>query len=310
MTRGHAASGLARGSETAGLADPRVDGDTLLAIVMEIPVIDSHAHFWRPPRPEEAVGPIPDDPAVSVDELVAIASAAGVNHVVHITRGVMGYDNRFSIDEAARHPAHVRVLCRFDPRPADVSGRLDALLQEPGIVGLRVYDPPPHDVWLTDGTLEPVFAACEQRAVPVSVYAPGRAAVLGEIARRHPGLTLLVDHLAVSVLHSVAPADRLAGWHDLLALERPPNILVKVSGLPEVTEEPFPFPRAQSLLREVYETFGAQRLLWGSNFPPTARVCRYADTVEFIRSACDFISPADRADLLGGTAARVFAGRW
>lgn len=277
----------------------------------ESKVIDAHAHFWRRPRrAEDAGGPIPDDPVVSADQLVTTAVAAGVDHVVHITRGVMGYDNRFSIEQAARHPDRMRVLCRFDPRPGDIVRRLESLLAEPGVVGLRVYDPPPDDVWLTDGTLEPVFAACEQRDAPVGVYAPGRAAVLGEIARRHPGLTLLADHVAVSVLHSVASADRLAGWHDLLALEARPNVVVKVSGLPEVTEERFPFPRAQSLVREVYETFGAERLMWGSNFPPSARVCPYEESVELIRSACDFLSLADRAEIMGGTASRVFASRW
>ncbi|MEY2448694.1 MAG: hypothetical protein QOH79_2170 [Acidimicrobiaceae bacterium] len=276
-----------------------------------MPVIDAHAHFWRrPATPRDAGGPVPDDQEISVDGLVALATSAGVDHIVHITRGVMGYDNRFSIAEAARHPDTVRVLCRFDPRPADIPGRLDALLAEPGVVGLRVYDPPPDDVWLTDGTLEPVFAACEERDVPIGVYAPGRAAVLREIARRHPGLTLIADHLALSVLHSVAPAARVDGWADVLALEAQANVVLKVSGLPEVTQEAFPFPRAQSLLHEVYDTFGASRLMWGSNFPPIGRVCTYAAALDLVRSACDFIPEADRAEILGGTAARVFGGRW
>ena len=71
-------------------------------------VIDSHAHWRLPSKPEDAHGPIPNDAVVSAADLVATAQSAGVDHVVHITRGVMGNDNRYSIAESALHPDHLR----------------------------------------------------------------------------------------------------------------------------------------------------------------------------------------------------------
>jgi predicted TIM-barrel fold metal-dependent hydrolase len=268
-------------------------------------IVDAHAHFWRRAALERTAGPVPDDPDVPIEQLLDQMTAAGVDTVLHITRGVMGFDNTWSIAEATRHSERVRVLGRVDPRGDDLAGRLDDLLASPIVVGVRVFGTPPEDRWFVDGTLDPFWAEAETRGLPISVYAPNRADQLAVIAERHPELPIVADHLALSVFPSDPVPERVSGLEALLGLGRFPNVAVKVSGLPEITQEGAPFTNALELFRTVYDTFGPARLMWGSNYPPTSRVCTYAETVDLVRTA-DFLSDDDRAQILGGTATRVF----
>ena len=76
------------------------------------------------------------------------------------------------------------------------------------------------------------------------------------------------------------------------------------------THEGFPFPAAQARVREAYDRFGPDRLLWGSNYPLTTRVCTYTEAVDLIRVACGFLTEEDKAKVLGDTARKVFRLPW
>ena len=92
----------------------------------------------------------------------------------------------------------------------------------------------------------------------------------------------------------------------MLDLEPLPNVFLKVSYFPEATAaDGYPFARGQRLMQTVYERFGADRLMWGSNFPPVLTACTYEEALRFMSEACDFLTPEDRARILGGTARRI-----
>ena len=76
---------------------------------------------------------------------------------------------------------------------------------------------------------------------------------------------------------------------------------MKVSATPPWGREPHPDPRVAPLMRRGYETFGAQRLLWSCAFP-RLRGAEYVRGVELMESTTPFMSDADRAQVVGGTA--------
>ena len=80
--------------------------------------------------------------------------------------------------------------------------------------------------------------------------------------------------------------------------------------MPEATNERFPFPKAKQRLRQLYDRFGADRLIWGSNYPHTRRVCTYKEAVDFVRIACDFLTEEERAKILGKTLIRILQLPW
>ena len=280
-------------------------------------IVDTHLHYWKWPDDKEsrdvaeslathASAPVEDE--LSYGDVAVTIRQAGVQHAIQVTRTLSGYDNSYSLEGAREMPGTFRVCGRFDPRGADLSGRLRAFSGDPSLVGIRLFWYSADDAWLGDGSLDGFWREAEKVEVAVCVYAPRNLGAFADVAARFPGVRLVVDHLGADLFSPLSK--RFGHWDDVCGLANFENVHLKVSALPEATGERFPFPAAQERIREVYEQFGPDRLMWGSNFPLTRRVCSYAEAVDLIRVACDFFTPEDRAKVLSETARTVFRLPW
>lgn len=272
-------------------------------------VIDSHAHFWKYPD-GSTFRYKPVQHPLSVAGLVQRMDDAGVDKVVHVTRSVMGFDNDFSLEGAAQFPDRVRVMGRFDLEEGRWSERLRSWRDNPLMVGVRFTVLPPEERWFADDVLlEPFWAEAEELGIPVAIYAPEGAAMLGRIAERHPGLRLIVDHLALRVFDIFNRKPSLDSLPLLMALRKFPNVFIKLSAIPEATVEKGPFEQSRQVVRKIYDCFGPERLMWGSNFPVISQICGYKDSLDVVRD-CAFLSSKDREQILSRTAITVLDLPW
>ena len=67
----------------------------------------------------------------------------------------------------------------------------------------------------------------------------------------------------------------------------------------------YPWKEAEPAVRQCVERIGANRLMWGTDMPMVGRFCTYRQSMDQFRVHCDFLSDGERADILGGTVARV-----
>jgi predicted TIM-barrel fold metal-dependent hydrolase len=294
---------------------------------MDALVIDAHAHFApatvahphagggdagvpvTTARLQEAHRAAP--PTVTEDELLARLDESHVDKLVTVTPSVMRFDNSYSVAVAQRHPNRIRVVAHIDFSSPHRVDRLRSEMRDPSVVGVRVIvlgdDAPLLDV----DAGRSFWDAAAADGVPVAVFAPQCAPALGRIARSFPALQLLLDHACLDVLPTGDPGrDRFAGWSDVLDLAALPNVTIKVSGIIDAAREPYPFPTAQARLGELHDRFGPDRLVWGSNYTPVRLVATYAESVDWLREGCDFLTAEDRAKVLGGNAARVYELPW
>src|SRR5579872_3756024 len=252
-------------------------------------IIDTHTHYWEPNRPDRPWDPTGTNlgTPLSAEQLISDATTAGVTKVVQVTPTIMGYDNTYSFEAAERYPDRIAgVFARFDPTVRDLAGGLAELRSQPTFLGIRLtLMSAPFSDWLTDGTLDRFLVETAKQKVAVAIFAPHAAKTLGDLARRHPGATLLADHMTLSH-HDAQP---FAGWSEVLALADVPNLWMKVTYFPEVAHEAYPFATVQPRFKELLERFGSERLIWGSNYPPSKRACSYKENVDFTRIACDFL---------------------
>jgi len=272
-------------------------------------ITDAQIHVWevdRPDRPWPANRNQPQLPnGFSAEQALAEMDAAGVDRAVIVPPTWVGENNLTALEAAAAYPARFAVMGRFDPMAPDAAEKLETWLDTPGMFGIRMtYRIPPYDSWLDGGSLNWFWDACERLDIPVMNLVGGVAGKLAPVAAAHPGLTLVIDHMATIIEEKGAKA--FAGIDQLLDLAQYPNVSVKVSSAPNFSTEPYPYRDIEPYLRRIYDAFGPRRLLWGSDI--TRLASTYTECLNHFREGLDFLSAEDREAICGKNAAEIL--RW
>ncbi|MHB1467701.1 MAG: amidohydrolase family protein [Solirubrobacteraceae bacterium] len=259
-------------------------------------IIDAHVHVWGTPHPEAAAT---WHRPHTVERLLATLDAAGVERAIQVTPSPERWENSYGLEAAAAHPQRLGVFGRLDPTAPEPERRLAAWMARAGVRGVRLTSFGEHAAAAGElVALEPFWAAAERLRTPVSLFAPDCLHEAAAVLERHPGLRLIVDHLGLGVYPGCA--DPFAGMRALGDLASFEHVRVKVSGLVEVSAEPFPFRDVHEHLAAALETFGARRLIWGSNHPVVAAKCDYAESLGYLRH-CEFLLAEDLRWMLTGT---------
>ena len=243
--------------------------------------------------------------AVGVD--AAVLHTAEDYHEV-LPNGHLRHYHDYSWDAIAAHPDRFSAIALLDHRLPDLDERVRAIRARPGMVALRVVVREADVPALREGAFNKLFAAAERHALPLFVYLSGSLPEAVPIARGHPDLQLIIDHFGLLQpplrVPDSPPWKRLP---DLLALAAYPNVAVKFSGAPALSQEEFPFSDVWPQLHQVIRAFGTERLLWGSDFTRCAPDHSYAEALFYILHT-DQLSAAEKEAILGRTARRVL--RW
>lgn len=263
-------------------------------------IIDSQIHVWKAEtlerpwsRPGEAHLPEP----FSYDDLRREMKAAGVDRAVLVPPGFEGDRIDYALEGAARHPNRFVVMGRIPVQSPESRDLLPGWLAQPGMRGIRLSFQKAHNrPWLTDGTADWFWPAAEQAGIPVMVFAPGRVAELQSIARAHPALRLIVDHMA---LGRETDGAAVAAIERLMPLADCPNVHVKVSSIPFYSTEPYPYRNLHGVLQRLIGAFGPQRSFWGTDITRIWRRCTYRQCVTLFTEELDFLSADDLEWVMG-----------
>ena len=125
-----------------------------------------------------------------------------------------------------------------------------------------------------------------------------------------PSLPIVIEHLGGLKWSDVDPAGPRPKMFDL---SRFPNAYAKIHGLGEFSQrampvrEPFPFVEPIAPLIEMaYEAFGADRMMWGSDYPPVSMREGYGNALKYTIERLADKSEAERASIFGGVAVKLF----
>jgi predicted TIM-barrel fold metal-dependent hydrolase len=238
-----------------------------------------------------------------VERAVVIAASLGGNEG--------NADHAFAEAEASggRLEVFPDLECHWSPefRTAGAAGRLAAALERWPMRGFTMY--PTHEEggdWLVSDEGEAFFALAERHGLVASLsLMPRQFAACHELARRHPGLPVLLHHFGfLGPRSGTTPADR--GLVEPLA--ELANVHVKLSGLGKTAgpRDEYPWPKLQWSGELLYELFGAERLIWGSDFPVSSKHMTYTQALDAFRRHGPG-TEADKAAILGGNMARLLA---
>jgi L-fuconolactonase len=275
-------------------------------------IIDAHHHVW-----DLAVR---DQPWIAGQEMAAIrrtftvddlrpaARAAGVGATVVVQTVTVAEETPELLALAAADPLVAGVVGWTDLTSPAVSDELARLASGPGggrLVGLRhqVQSEPDPDWLRRPDVIRGLRAVAAAGLAYDLVILPHQLPAATAAAAAVPGLTLVLDHAGKP---AIAGGD-LSAWasavRELAAL---PNTTCKLSGL--VTEAPLGAPaQAFAVVAEaVLDAFGADRVMFGSDWPVCLLASDYAGVMALARSLTGGLSPAEREAVFGATAARAY----
>jgi L-fuconolactonase len=267
-------------------------------------VVDAQVHIWDRDRPER---PWPIGASarahrlepLTADELVREMGDAGVDRVILVPPSWEGDRNEIVLDACRAHPDRFRAIGRVSPYKFDDTRALAGWRDQAGMLGFRLTLHLPGQLeWLSDGRLSVFWKEAERSATPVMIYAPRGAEEIGRIARAHPDLRIIVDHLGLGL--DVRNAAVKAELEPVLALAPAPNIAVKISALPCHTDDAFPFRSLRADIERAIDAFGASRCLWGSDL--SRLPCPYAEWVEVFLGGHISLSSAELEWIMGRSA--------
>jgi L-fuconolactonase len=256
-------------------------------------IIDSQLHCFysnTPEHPWPAGAVAIHGPEFTIEKALEVMDQNGVQGAVLVPPSWNGWDNEYSLKAARAQPKRFGVMGRFDIEAPDAQERLKTW-REPGMLGVRAFIQ--GDPWMSLLTEEKswFWKIAEETRLPIMSHIPGNIAGFEPILQRFPELRLIIDH---SGRHPRGAKDD-AAWADadqMYKLARFKNVSCKVSSLPCFTNDPYPFKNLHRHIKDIYDNFGPQRMLWGSDL--TRLTSTYEENIKLFTEALDFLSADDK----------------
>lgn len=289
-------------------------------------IIDAHHHIWRQADLPWLTGPMqprifgPYEPIrrdYTIDEYLEDLAGTGVTRSVYVQTN---WAKDAFEDEAAwvQRTAEERgwphaIVAYADLGVDDVRPQLDRLARFPLVHGVRMqlhwHDNPLYRFAARPDLCDDpvikrnvVHLADYQFSFDLQVFA-GQMSGAARLAEACPRVTFVLQH--AGMLEDLSP-EGLAAWRDgMQRLAACPNVTAKLSGLGTFIHRNDPGHIAD-IMADTVALFGAERCLFGSNFPIEKLWTGYRDLIEAYRAAAAPLGAQARDALFRTTAIRVY----
>lgn len=266
-------------------------------------IVDAHNHIWDVPWGNIA----PDVNAGNAERFLHHMDENGVQYAIVVCH-LDEYDpmnNERALVRAKQFPNRFKIWVNVHLYKPDALDKVKEYVGAPGLVGVSYYMQFSKDdtgEWMKPS---PLFDTIAENKLSVNLnLSPAYQARLRELAKDYPTVPFTICHLGGPTQRGEPTPD----WDEVLRSAQVPNIYVKISGFSYYSKKNWEYPYTDVLpyIERLYKAFSAQRMLWGSDHPPTMRYMTYRQSLEVIRSHCNFLTEEEKGWVLGGTAERLF----
>jgi predicted TIM-barrel fold metal-dependent hydrolase len=279
-------------------------------------IIDTHTHFYDPTRPQGVPWPGKNDPflyrRVMPAEFEALARPLGIGGTVIVEASPWVEDNQFLLDLAKDDPFIVGICGSLPAGTPEFRQQLKRFAKHPLFRGIRLRD----DAWRKKLDDREFLDDLRRMAdadlqIDVNTGIDGLADV-AKLADALPSLRIVLDHCGNTRIDGTPVSAAWLGGMTLLS--KRPNLWAKLSGLVEGTgkkdgDAPADVALYRPVLDWMWRLFGEDKLIWGSNWPVSAR---FASLATVYNLAHDYIAnaggPASVRKVFGGNA--LVAYKW
>jgi predicted TIM-barrel fold metal-dependent hydrolase len=247
-------------------------------------IIDTHTHFYDPTRPQGVPWPSKGEtnalPACVSGRVQTPYSAFGITGTIAVEASPLVEDNQWVLDLAAKEPIIVGTVGHLAPGTPRFSKQLARFHKNRRFRGIRIAEFGPH---LSETPYVEDLKLLSQADLELDIL--GGPLILAQAVRISdivPDLRIVIEHLPFDPPPN--PADRLVYKHALHELGQRPQVYIKVSNVlrrsGNVVPKDLNFYRPS--LDELWNIFGADRLVYGSNWPVSTTIAPYEDVFEVV----------------------------
>ena len=296
--------------------------------------IDSHLHVWTldDERYPMLPGRVPNVPG-DVERLLSSMDEADIDGALIVQPIFHGFDHGYVNQAIKTHPDRFKGMALINPQRMDAVDQLDRLVTDKGYSGVR-FNPA---MWVL-GVIEHLDLTPEERSKHFETCAEcqlqhmnddagkaiyEKAGELGvavgfmvspkyfdqvdDLLSEFPETPAIIDHFGGCKVADGAPGSN-ADFDALMSLAKHPQLRIKVSGFVGPSDGAMPHEDTWPMVKALLGAYGAERLMWGTDFPWIQSHGGYGDGTRIIGQIPD-VSDGDRAWLMGGTATSLF-GDW
>lgn len=264
---------------------------TSFAADAEIAAIDAHTHFYDPTRPQGVPWPSKNDALlyrpVLPDEFKKLTRDQHVGGTIVIEASTWLEDNQWLLDLAAKEPFIMGVVGRLDTTDDDFAKHLARFAKDARFRGIRINHDELKAALGRERQLDRLrLLAAADRELDVNGGAEMPADV-ARLAKAIPDLRIVINHEANLLIDGKGvPGAWLSGMRAAAAGQR---VFCKVSALAEGTRKanadaPSDVDFYRPVLDALWNLFGADRLVYGSNWPVSARAAPYATIYHIVHA--------------------------
>ncbi len=271
-------------------------------------IIDAQVHAYEANTPTRPWASVPNWPAhVTGDEMVAAMDALGIDGAILISAFAMyRYDGGYAAAVHRAYPDRFGIIKPVDPDDPAVADVIAEWKRTPGTVAVRIMMPVEAGRAVDDPGFDRIARAATRLGFPVNLHCWGNLDAATALVDRHPQTRFVIDHLGLVQPHEKpAPPQPWAELPKVLALAKRANAVIKVSGACTLSREPYPFADIWDPLARVFDAWGFERCLWGTDWTRAFAVVNYEQAVTPFRMT-ERLSESERAMLMGGACARAY----
>ena len=271
-------------------------------------VIDSQVHAYEAntdKRPWHSVPNWPDH--VTGDEMVAAMDAVGVDGAILVSAfSLYQWDDSYARIVQQAHPGKFGLVKPFDstdPNTAEVMAEWKSV---PGTVGVRIMLDRGPDRKADDPGISRILTEAARNDFPVNFLCWGNMDLGMAIIDRHPNTRFVIDHLGIMQPRTPpAPDAPFENLPKVLEMAKRDNAVIKISGACTLSKAGYPYPDIWDPLARIFDAWGIDRCLWGTDWTRAYAVLNYEQGVKpFVET--DRLTADERAMLMGGACAKAY----
>lgn len=275
-------------------------------------MVDAHQHYWQPLRGD--YGWIPEgDPVLdrpySPADLAPHLARHGIAATVLVQAAATVEETEYLLGIADATPTVVAVVGWVDCERPEHLLHLERFARHPKFVGVRpmIQDIPDTDWMLRDEVQWAYQALIDLDLTFDALGIPPHLDSFNRLLRRYPKLRAVVDHCMKPQIRDHAEGPHVFGdWAAGMSRLAETGACCKLSGLVTEANEGWLLADLEPYVAHVLNSFGPDRVMWGSDWPVCQLRASYDQWRETAEALTAGLTGSDRAEVFGGTATRFY----